>query len=163
MVPLERVRLPPNQMYCSVVTQHRSPGIPARPLPLKKTAAFRGDEKFVPGLKPRLPVLSSASGMPGRPSALTNPPKVARTQPVRVPMPTGQMGCVSNVTELVVGGPRAQPWSVISAHSAQSPLRAGEVSDGLKPSLCDVLRMLDNSRKGNRPQLGSTHNKAPPP
>jgi hypothetical protein len=32
----------------------RSPSIPARPLPAKNTGDFKGDEKFVPGLKPRL-------------------------------------------------------------------------------------------------------------
>jgi hypothetical protein len=39
-----------------------SPSIPARPYALKNTGDFKADEKFVPGLKPRLRVL----WMPGR-------------------------------------------------------------------------------------------------
>ena len=38
-----------------------SPSIPARPHPLRNTWIFKGDKKFVPGLKPRLRLLSLAS------------------------------------------------------------------------------------------------------
>jgi hypothetical protein len=40
-----------------------SPSIPAQPHPLKNTGDFKGDEKFVPGLKPRLWLFSLASKM----------------------------------------------------------------------------------------------------
>jgi len=40
-----------------------SPSIPARPYPLKNTGNFKDDEKFVPGLKPRLRLLSKGPSM----------------------------------------------------------------------------------------------------
>ena len=42
-----------------------SPSIPAGPHPVKNTGDFKGNEKFVPGLKPRLRRLYLAAGMLG--------------------------------------------------------------------------------------------------
>ena len=78
-------------LNCRYSPTNRSPSIPARPHHFKNTEDLKGNEKSMPGLKPRLPLVSLASFLLGRPLPTHNRnARIPDAQPFRELITTQQ-------------------------------------------------------------------------